>query len=198
MKYFSWVKSYGALLACLFVAVGLLPITVEAGTCGCPCKRLFNGQAEQKVIITTTSCTEANKSRVCTEAMCTRACQAEARNGGPVWEQNMGGNIQCVDREPTASTPSVTSGGGSSIRLSNPLGTTDLTVFIGRIIRAITGIVGAFALLMFVSAGIIWMTASDSKRIDQAKTIMKNASIGLFLIFLSYSIVSAFLSVFNL
>jgi hypothetical protein len=43
---------------------------------------------------------------------------------------------------------------------------------------------------MFVYGGVMWMTAGDSKRVDTAKEILKNSTIGLLLIFFSYSIVS--------
>lgn len=54
------------------------------------------------------------------------------------------------------------------------------------------------ALLMFVVGGVMWMTAEGSDRVGMAQTILKNASIGLVLIFLSYSLVSLFLAVLGL
>ena len=41
--------------------------------------------------------------------------------------------------------------------LSNPLGTTDLRIIIGRIISALLGVSGAIALLMFVWGGFQWI-----------------------------------------
>ncbi len=87
---------------------------------------------------------------------------------------------------------------GSSRTLDNPLHTEDIGELIARFIRALSGIAGAMALLMFVVGGVIWMTAEGSDRVSTAQTILKNASIGLILIFFAYSIVSLFLSVLGL
>lgn len=91
-----------------------------------------------------------------------------------------------------------TCGNGSPTALTNPLGTTSISELIARLIRAITGIAGSMALLMFVVGGVMWMTAEGSDRVGTAQTILKNASIGLVLIFLAYSLVSLFLSVLGL
>lgn len=89
-------------------------------------------------------------------------------------------------------------GNGSPTTLTNPLGTTSISELIARLVRAITGIAGSMALLMFVVGGVMWMTAEGSDRVGTAQTILKNASIGLVLIFLAYSLVSLFLSVLGL
>ena len=91
-----------------------------------------------------------------------------------------------------------TCGNGSPTTLTNPLGTTSISELIARLVRAITGIAGSMALLMFVVGGVMWMTAEGSDRVGTAQTILKNATIGLALTFLSYSIVSLFLSVLGL
>lgn len=87
---------------------------------------------------------------------------------------------------------------GSQHTLTNPLGTSSIAAIVARIVKAVTGIVGSVALLMFVVAGIMWMTAESSDRVDMAKTIFKNASFGLVLIFFSYSLVSLLLSILGL
>ncbi len=82
-------------------------------------------------------------------------------------------------------------GGSGSVTLYNPLGAdVGVAEFVGRGIKAVIGIIGAFALLMFIYGGVMWMTAGDSKRVDSAKEILKNSTIGLLLIFFSYSIVT--------
>ena len=87
---------------------------------------------------------------------------------------------------------------GSPTTLTNPLGTTDIGELIARFIRALSGIAGSMALLMFVVGGVMWMTAEGSDRVQTAQTILKNASIGMVLIFFAYSIVSLFLTVLGL
>lgn len=85
---------------------------------------------------------------------------------------------------------------GAPVRLYNPLGS-DVTVaqFIGRGVRAVVGVVGAVALLMFIYGGIVWMTAGGAEdRVKSAKNILKNSFIGILLIFFSYTIISIFFS----
>jgi hypothetical protein len=53
------------------------------------------------------------------------------------------------------------------------------------------------ALLMFVVGGILWMTAGDSKRVDQAKLILTNSLIGILLVFFAYFISVAVLAFFG-
>lgn len=114
-----------------------------------------------------------------------------------------GGTVTCPPAGAAPSTPTSgatpSTGGPSteSIRLFNPLGS-DVTIpqFIGRGVRAVVGIVGAVALLMFIYGGIAWMTAGGSEeRIKSAKNILKNSLIGILLIFFSYTIISIFFSV---
>jgi hypothetical protein len=97
--------------------------------------------------------------------------------------------------EPTANAPANT----ASIELYNPLGAnTDIPAFIGRGIRGVLGLIGGVALLMFVYGGIVWMTAGgDSKRVEGAKSIIKNSVIGLLLIFFSYNLIGVFFSFFT-
>ena len=61
---------------------------------------------------------------------------------------------------------------------------------IGTIITAILGVVGSLALLMFIFGGLTWMTAAGSKeKIQKGKDILVWSTIGLVVIFMSYSIV---------
>lgn len=89
----------------------------------------------------------------------------------------------------TTSTPS----------LYNPLGkSTTIQSLIARLIRAILGIVGALALLAFVWGGITWMTAGGNpKRVETGRTIIINATIGLLIIFFSYTLTNVFLQVIS-
>lgn len=62
---------------------------------------------------------------------------------------------------------------------------------IGGIINAVLSVLGVVLLILFIYAGILWMTAQgDGKQVDKAKSIMKNAVIGLVLTLLAYSISS--------
>jgi hypothetical protein len=78
---------------------------------------------------------------------------------------------------------------GSSVKIENPLGAgTTLYTIINRIIRAFLGMVGALAFAVFVYAGIVWMTAGSSERVQHAKDAMKYAVIGLLMIGFSFAI----------
>lgn len=98
----------------------------------------------------------------------------------------------------TADQP-VNSGGttpAATYQLPNPIGTTDVTVLLGRVVRAFLGVLGSLALFWFVWGGILWMTAEQSEqRVKDAQTIMKNATLGLVIIFFSYGLTTLFLSV---
>jgi len=113
------------------------------------------------------------------------------------------GEGSCVGVGTASSTPVTPVGTGSAssapITLYNPLGAnTDIPAFIGRGIRGVLGLIGAVALLMFIYGGVIWMTAGgDSKRVEGAKSIIKNSVIGLLLIFFSYSLIGIFFSFFT-
>jgi hypothetical protein len=74
--------------------------------------------------------------------------------------------------------------------LTNPLGSTDLRVVIGYIIKALLGLSGAIALFVFVWSGMMMMLAAgDAKKIATAKASLTWATIGLVVIFTSYTLV---------
>ena len=78
---------------------------------------------------------------------------------------------------------------GSPITLFNPLGSgTTIYTIVQRAIQGLLGLVGAAALLVFLYAGVMWMTAGSSERIQKAKDAMKYAVIGLFMIAFAYAI----------
>lgn len=79
--------------------------------------------------------------------------------------------------------------------LDNPLGTTNITVVIARLIEAILGITGAVALLMFIYGGFLWLiSAGDPKKVEKGKEVMKWAILGLVVIVTAYVIVSTIVS----
>lgn len=126
-----------------------------------------------------------------------RCCQYLRSDGS-----STGGTVGYSGRTQTcaADTPSgdPTVSSSAPIRLFNPLGRdTDIPAFIGRGIRGVLGVIGAVALLMFVYGGVTWMTAGDSKRVDDAKNIIKNSVIGLLLIFFSYNLIGIFFDFFS-
>ncbi len=66
---------------------------------------------------------------------------------------------------------------------------TQLPLLIGRIIRTILGLLGIIFLVLMVYAGFLWMTArGESDAVDKAKDIIKQAIIGVIIIFMAYAL----------
>lgn len=73
----------------------------------------------------------------------------------------------------------------------NPLGTVNLNVVLGRIIRTVLGFVGALFLAMFVYGGAQWMLAGgDAQKVEGGRKTLINAVIGMVVIAVSYSVIS--------
>ncbi len=63
------------------------------------------------------------------------------------------------------------------------------------IVKLILGVSGALALLMFVYGGILWViSAGEDKRVTEGKDVMKNAVIGLVIVFGSWTLVNVVIS----
>lgn len=77
--------------------------------------------------------------------------------------------------------------------LINPLGANvTLEGFIGRLIKALLGLSGSVALLMFVWGGFQYLwSGGDPKKVDKGKETLKNAVLGIVIIFFSYTLVTA-------
>ncbi len=91
--------------------------------------------------------------------------------------------------EAISKCPSTTS---KTVSLTNPLGKdqTDIPVLIGKVIKAVLGIVGSLALVMFIYGGITWMTsAGNAEKVQKGKDTLVWAAIGLVIIFASYALV---------
>ncbi|HBL39149.1 TPA: hypothetical protein DDZ10_00545 [Candidatus Uhrbacteria bacterium] len=79
----------------------------------------------------------------------------------------------------------------ATAELDNPLKTDDIRVIIGRIIKAILGISGGLALLMFIWGGLIWMTSQGEKaKIEKGQKTLAWAVIGLAILFVAYAAVN--------
>jgi len=85
-----------------------------------------------------------------------------------------------------------------SISKIKPISATSAPVLIGDIIKAVLGVTGAVALLMFVYGGIMWMTSGGSaERIKKAQSTMVWAVLGLAVIFISYTVIDQIMSAFG-
>lgn len=89
--------------------------------------------------------------------------------------------------------------GAKKLELTNPLcykveppATCTLQLIIGRAIKAILGIIGSIALVMFIWGGFQMLTAGGSPdQVKKGKETLLWATIGLLVIFLSYALVKA-------
>jgi|SRR3989339_1323882 len=79
--------------------------------------------------------------------------------------------------------------------LQNPLGQgTTVATMIGRLIKAVLGLSGVIALLMFVYGGVLYMLdMGEGARMKKGKEAIKNAVVGLIIIFTSYTLVDVVL-----
>lgn len=76
--------------------------------------------------------------------------------------------------------------------LTNPLGSSDINVIIGRIISALLGFSGALALLAFIYGGFQWiLSQGNPKMIQKGKDTLIWASIGIVVLFTAYALVNA-------
>ncbi len=84
-----------------------------------------------------------------------------------------------------------TSLGLSGIGENVNLGQLDLRTVIARIIQVVFGVLGMVLLVIILYAGWLWMTSQgDEEKIMEAKNIIKNATIGLAIMLMAFSIAS--------
>lgn len=73
----------------------------------------------------------------------------------------------------------------------NTLGSTDVKVIFGKAIYIATGLLGSIALALFAYAGVLWMlSGGNAEQATKARNILIWATMGLFVILASYTIVS--------
>lgn len=79
----------------------------------------------------------------------------------------------------------------ATANLHNYLGTDDVRVFVGTVIKAILGLSGAAALVMCIWGGLIWMTsAGNPEKVKQGLNTLLWAGIGLAALFGAYAVVN--------
>lgn len=139
------------------------------GTCDCPDGEMDDGSG-------TSTCVSDGS----TDASCPEGEDFDAD----------GNCVASTAPSSTTTTTTTTTATTAAHALSNPLGSTDLRVVIGYVIRALLGLSGAVALFVFVWSGLMMMLAAgDAKKITTAKSSLVWATIGLVVIFTSYTLV---------
>lgn len=77
----------------------------------------------------------------------------------------------------------------ASAGLENPMRANSVPELIGLIIKAVLGVVGSIALLMFIYGGFTWLTSGGSeKKIKEGRETLIWSIMGLVVIFASYAI----------
>ncbi|WP_394700274.1 pilin [uncultured Desulfosarcina sp.] len=80
----------------------------------------------------------------------------------------------------------------------NPLPTDNPATLIGMIIRAILGVTGSLALLMFIYGGLKWMLSSgNTEELRKGKETLLWAVLGLAVIFSSYAVIRYVFGIFG-
>lgn len=65
----------------------------------------------------------------------------------------------------------------------------DLTTVIGRIVKIVIGFLGLIAVVIILIGGFQWMTSGgDEDKIKNARKLMTNGVIGLFIVVIAYAI----------
>lgn len=84
-----------------------------------------------------------------------------------------------------------TDSSGQSVNLANPISAKSIPELIGNVINVALGVVGSLALIMFIYGGFTWMLAAGNENaVEKGKNILVWATIGLVVIFASYSLVN--------
>ncbi len=95
-----------------------------------------------------------------------------------------------------AQTPTGGNLGTALSEVRTPLPTIDPRQFIANLIRAFLGLLGLIALVLFLYGGYLYMTsAGNPEKVDRAKTLIRNAIIGLVIIVSSYGIATFIFSI---
>ena len=85
-----------------------------------------------------------------------------------------------------ADTTGLTATAGASGYTANAV---SLPILIGRIIDIVVGLTGIIVFLLFVYAGVIWMTAQgDTGKVEKARGILTAATIGLIIVLSAFAI----------
>jgi TRAP-type C4-dicarboxylate transport system permease small subunit len=75
------------------------------------------------------------------------------------------------------------------------LGTTDIGVFVGNLVKAILGLSGVAAFAMFIWGGVQWIISrGDKKRVESGQQTLTWATLGLIFIFIAYALLQTALT----
>jgi len=107
-------------------------------------------------------------------------------------QSSSGGTGVVSPAAPTSSGSGGAASPGSPITLSDPLKGIGLYGILNRLIISFLGVIGAVSLLVFVYAGVTYMTAGSSDRVKKATDAMKYAVLGIMIIMMAYIVTNFF------
>jgi len=85
--------------------------------------------------------------------------------------------------------------GDETVKLENPIGTTDIRVLAGQILKTALGILGSLTLVAIVYGGFMWLTSGgNQERVKKGTQTMMWAVAGVFLVFSSYAIINTIIT----
>lgn len=148
------------------------------------------------------TCSNANDTATCT-AQCNSACPRTGSGGTGCMGVTGGAqpaNGSTAPRCAATQAPAPSVGGLTDTQqfeaLNEAFPNLSVPVFIGNLIKTLLGVAGSLFFAMLVWGGIRWMTAGgEQANVKAAQTITRNAVIGVILIVLSYTIVTAFMQI---
>lgn len=147
------------------------------------------------------TCSGTDDTATCTQ-MCNATCPRTSGGGSGCVGVTGGvtGTPQQAPRCVATQAPAPSVGGitdtGRFENLNESFTNVSVVGFLGGVIRVLIGIAGSVFFLFMVWGGIRWMMAGgDPGEVSAAKSTVQNAMIGVILLALSYTIVTAFLSI---
>ncbi|PIZ99673.1 MAG: hypothetical protein COX77_00935 [Candidatus Komeilibacteria bacterium CG_4_10_14_0_2_um_filter_37_10] len=86
-----------------------------------------------------------------------------------------------------------------AVKIDNPLGAINSPELLaGKIIKTVLGLIGIISLLYFITGGFMWMTAGgNSEKVKKGRDTLIWATLGLLVIFSSYTVVRSTLDILN-
>lgn len=173
-------KIFTAFFACLLILSGIFinftNTQVEAVDSSCLCACTKTVSPGTKTCFFPQTANEAACRKTCTDnGMTFLACDSSKPTEG---------TMSCVENTDSSDSSN------EQVSFANPvpaLSGKSVPDLVGLIIKSLLGIIGAMALVIFIYAGFVWMTAQgNSTKIQKAREIMTYATIGLIVIFGSY------------
>ena len=170
-----------SLVFCISIIFSALP--ASADTCYCICTEVFTPKGGGNSKVGTESCFSAADNNECRTT-----CQGfDYTDDSGKYSHSY--TLQCgeLQKNQCSGLQEQKGQAGKTVKLTNPISTSDIPTLAGNIIQALLGIVGAVALLMVVYGGFLWLTsAGNPERIKKGKETLIWAVIGLAFIFSSY------------